>query len=56
MRSVLQALFSIILVLDMCLLGMVLAQWQKTGDLCGVFQEMFVDLFYFLREYVMLYP
>ena len=55
MRLVLRALLSAVLVLDMCLFGMFLAQWQKTGDLQTVFRQSFDNLFYFLRNHVIIF-
>jgi len=51
----LQALICVILVLEMCLLGMMLAQWRKTGDIAMVIEQNFDSLFYFLKKYVIIF-
>lgn len=48
-------MIAMIIVLEMCLLGMILAQWQKTGDLITVFEQIIDNLFYFFQKHVMIY-
>ena len=48
MRSFLLAVLCAVLVLDMYLLGMVIAQWQKSTDIWALYLQNLNHLFQFL--------
>lgn len=48
MRAFLMVILSAVLVLDTCLLGMVIAQWQKGTDIWALLLHSLNNLFLFL--------
>jgi len=53
-RKIYHALLCAIMVLNMCLLGMFLAQWQACGSFREVFRQNLHILFQFLGEYAII--